>query len=366
MGGALNLTGGNIMDKILGILYVIAGIAAFLVSAIIEYLFFGSIFQDYSMAFYLTSLFECAKVLTILITRRIIIRDSKGIATPLIILGWFVKVALVVISLCASIGYLANNLDQPNLESVQEADKKRYEIIYTEKHNLLKNQKKSDYDQNILEINNRYKQRFESLSQYYEPRIEKEELARDFEFSRKINGVRKGERYREHQRKLSELSQEYKLEKDKLLSDQNQEILEYTRNVGSVYLQKLENLEKERERKLDQIAKGSYSEDSRVSNKIVNSFLSTLKSAINLEMRHLTFCFYFSVLVSFTLEGLIYLIFNNIAIFYSVSPPENDMSTETGKALREFLNKNIHNAAEFISKKTGGMEDINGSIRAND
>ena len=83
-------------------------------------------------------------------------------------------------------------------------------------------------------------------------------------------------------------------------------------------------------------------------------------------MRHLTFCFYFSVLVSFTLEGLIYLIFNNIAIFYSVSSPENDMSTETGKALREFLNKNIHNAAEFISKKTDGMEDINGSIRAND
>ena len=84
--------------------------------------------------------------------------------------------------------------------------------------------------------------------------------------------MRKGERYREHQRKLSELSQEYKLEKDKLSSDQNQEILEYTRNVGSVYRQKLENLEKDRERKLDQIAKGTYSEDSRVSNKIVNSF----------------------------------------------------------------------------------------------
>lgn len=347
------------MDKIVGALYILAGIAAFLVSAYIEYIFFASLFQDPRMAFYITSLFECAKVLTILITRRIIIRDSKGIATPLIVLGWFVKVALVLISLSASIGYLANNLDKPNLETVQNADKERNEKIYNEKYGHLEHQKKLDHDQKISEIRNRYKQRFDSLAQYYEPRIQKEERARDFEFSRKINGIRKGERYQEHQRKLNELNQEYKLEKDKLSSDENQEILEYTNRVDSVYHKKFENLENAREARLDQIIKSSYSDDSRVANKIVNSFLATIKAALGVNMKHLTFSFLFSLLVSFTLEGLIYLIFNNIAIFYSIPKSEESQETNSAQDVRDFLNRNIHKAAEFVSNKTakeGGHE----------
>ncbi len=327
-----------------------------MVSAYIECIFFASIIQDPGMAFYITSLFECAKVLTILVTRRIIIADSKGMTTPLIVLGWFVKIALVIISLTASIGYLANSLDRPNLKSVQAADKERNEKLYQEKYSHLENQKKTDYDQKISEIKNRYKKRYDNLAKYYEPKIQQEERARDFEFTRKINGVRKGERYREHVRKLNELNQEYKIEKDKLSSDESQEILGYTKRNDSVYQQKLDDLEKTHEAKLDQIVKSTYSKDSRVENKIVTSFLSTLKAAMDVDMEALTFSFLFSLIISFTLEGLIYIIFNNIAIFYSIIHSGEEEEAEKSNAIKDFLNKNIHNAADFISRKTNTGE----------
>ena len=119
--------------KLLGFFYILTGIGAFFISATIEYYFFKSITQDADFSFYIVGIFETAKVLTILITRFIIIRDSKIIMAPLVFLGWSVKILLVTISLISSIGFLSSGLDRPHLQSVKENDRGRVDKLYSGK-----------------------------------------------------------------------------------------------------------------------------------------------------------------------------------------------------------------------------------------
>ena len=168
-----------------------------------------------------------------MVTRSIVLRDSNVISMPLLVLGWVVKILLVTLSLVSSIGFISSNLDRPHLQEVKESDKALVEKLYSEKLENLKGQQESALNKSVSEIKERYKKRYDKLAEYYEPRIKKEEQLRDFEFNREINGVRKGDRYYEHQRKLTELSTQYKVEKDQLESSEDAEIKGFMDNTVS-------------------------------------------------------------------------------------------------------------------------------------
>ena len=340
--------------KLIGPLYIAAGIGAFLISATIEYYFFESVTRTAGFSFFIVGIFETAKILTILITRTILLKDQTTITTHLAVLGWGVKAFLVIISLVCSIGFLSSNLDRPHLQEVRERDSGRAESLYNEQYANLKEQQESALNRAIAEIKDRYKKRYDKLSEYYEPKIAEAEQLKDLEFNNEVNGVRRGARYYEHQRKLTELSNKYNREKEKLLSEENKEIRNFTEQTNDGYQKRFDNLENNRETRLNQIEQNSYADDERVANTLVASFLSTLKEGLNIEMEYLTFSILFSLLVSFTLEGLIYIIFNNLAIFYTTNP--DSVQPGDDKSLKDFLNQNIH-VAGFSSQKPS-MEGV--------
>ncbi len=346
--------------KLTETLYTITGISAFLISATIEYYFFESITQGPDFSFIMIGTFEVAKILSIMITRSIILQNSNAISTPLAVLSWAVKVFLVTLSLISSIGLISSNLDRPHLKKVKENDKARAEMLYTEKLGNLKEQQESILNKSISEIKDRYKIRYEKLAGYYEPKISNEEQLRDLEFNREINGVRRGQHYYEHERKLNEYSTNYKIEKDRLEAAEDKEIKDLIGKTNAKYQEKFEALDSNREVNLNTIERNDYKQDARVANGLVKSFLETLENGLHLKIEYLTFSILFSLLVSFTLEGLIYIIFNNLSIIFSTRKEDVSLAEET-KNLKEFLNKNIHDAKGFISKNPDEEGVINGS-----
>jgi len=110
---------------------------------------------------------------------------------------------------------LSQYLRNPNLDGIMEKDTGIIEKNHKESMELLKQSTEKRKTETLAEIRQRFGEKVDDLKRFYETRIEREEESRDQEFDRKINGIRKGERWYEHERKIGELQKAY----DQKLSD---------------------------------------------------------------------------------------------------------------------------------------------------
>lgn len=302
--------------KILWGVYVFIGLAAFVLSFLIQGYVFSKISGMIAISFIFAAIFEGAKIMTIIMHRFQSEKNEHQVKPGFLAGIKTYQLMLFLVSVGCSISMLANFLDKPNFDKVLVAEKKMIENNYKENEQSLN----KEFEQNMAnltkikkEIAQKYQDRYTRLAKYYEPRIEKEEHLRDFEFENIINNVRKGPRWEEHNRKVALLTTAYLDEQNQLREQEDQEIKSKENSIKQYYLKKSEDLRTERETALAGVEK-LLQNDSRTNNQMISSLISTLKKGFDVTIKYDLIVVMFAIITAALLESTIYVIFNYVSI----------------------------------------------------
>ena len=335
-------------------IYVIIGLAAFILSFSIEGYVFSKISDMYITSYIFAAIFEGAKVMTIIIHRFQSEKNEQRIKQGFRIGIKCYQVMLFVVSIGCSIVLLSNFLDKPNFNEVLLTDKKMIENNYKENEKSLH----KEFEKNISNLKNtkneiarKYKDRYLRLVEYYEPRIKKEERLRDSEFNNIINNVRKGVKWNEHNRKAEQFTNKYLKEQKKLRDEEDQEIKIKEDDIKQYYLKKLDDLRIERELSLAGLGK-KLDADNRIRNQMILSLTSTLKKGFDITVKYDFLVVWFAIITAFLLEGTIYIIFNYLSITHQeIFALKQDLFFETEKYRTNTENELHKDNIRFSSRK---------------
>lgn len=298
----------------LWILYTLIGLGAFTISFLLEGWVFLNITEIFWLSFGTTCVFESAKVVTIILHRFMTVNNGRSVPMVLLWMTQFFKFGLVLLSIVCSLAMLSQYLRNPNLDVTKEQDTLLIEKNHSESMELIKKGAEKRKSETFSEIRQRYGEKIDDLKRFYETRIEKEEESRDQEFDRKINGIRKGERWYEHERKIGELQKAY----DQKLSDfhnlERRELSEKISKIEDDFKSSVQAANTKRDQELKKIHSAEYLEDDRVKNQMVMAFLATMESTVSFNLGYMKFIAAFSLMVSLLLESTIYVVFNYLTI----------------------------------------------------
>ena len=299
--------------KILWGIYVIIGLGACAISYLLEGLVFFKISSIFLTSYALAAVFESAKIMTIIIHRLQTGKNKKKI--PLFFQGGtaIFKLTLLVVSICCSVALLATFLDKPNLNKIMQADKKVIENNYQENKKSLRTELDKTLTNLENEVETKYQNRYSRLTAYHEPRIEKEERLRDFEFNNKINNIRKGPKWHEHDRKVNILTNAYQAKQNALQIAENKELILRKKEIEGKFFLQLTNLRSKREKSLVNLEK-HLNNDPRVCNQMLQSLIKTMKQGLNFNIDYDFLIVIFAIITAFLLESTIYIVFNYLTI----------------------------------------------------
>ena len=297
--------------KILWGIYVIIGLGAFTISYLLESLVFFKISGIFFTSYALAAVFEGAKIMTIIMHH---FQTGKK-KIPLFFQGQIVifRLTLFIVSIYCSVALLASFLDKPNLKKIMLADKKIIESNYQENTKSLH----KEFDKTLSDIGNevekKYENRYLKLAAYYEPRIEKEEKSRDFEFNNIINNIRKGPKWHEHDRKINMFTNDYQIKGDELQIAQDKELISRKKEIESKFFLQLNNLRSKRENCLIDLEK-RLNNDPRVCNQMLQSLITTMKKGLNFNIKYDFLITLFAIIIASLLELTIYIVFKDLVI----------------------------------------------------
>ena len=299
--------------KILWGIYVIIGLGAFIISYLLEGFVFSRISSMFLISYSLAAVFEGAKIMTIIMHR-----FQTGINKNKIPQGFkcgvmMFRLMLVFVSIWSSVALLATFLDKPNLNKIMLADKELIENNYQENNKNLQ----TEFDKRLTNLENEvrttYPKYYSRLASYYEPRIEKEEKLRDFEFNNIINNVRKGPKWHEHQRKINILTNAYHKEQKKLQAEENKELKSRKKDIEKYFFSNLKELRIKRENCLANLEK-HLNNDSRTCNQMILSLIGTMHKGLNIPINYDLLVILFAIITALLLEATIYVVFNYLTI----------------------------------------------------
>lgn len=309
---------------ILQIFYCLIGIGAAFVSFLMEMDVFYRITQQAGFSFWIVMILESAKVLTIIVYGFLFrTRASEiGMGTRCIIA--FFKFSLITLSLTCSLALVSFYLDRPNIEKVRSDDIQQIEDEYTEKHALM--QKRHDTETAVLraEADREFKETFEVLRNFYEPRIEQLRTEVRKEMNNKVRNDFKGPIYRELTKLLEKTEAEYALKKENLyrqkkMGDAKTDAALADRKKD--FRQEENKLMEWRNQEIQKIRTGGYGEDERANNRLVTAVLRTINdgilSLLNMSVHQITFTCLFSFLIAILLEMTIYAAFYSAVLTFS-------------------------------------------------
>ena len=297
--------------KILWGIYVIIGLGAFLISYLLEGFVFSKVSDMFLLSFAFAAVFESAKIMTIIMHRFLTEKSRKNI--PMYFKGITVlfRVTLVFLSIGCSVALLSTFLDKPNLKKIMLADKELIESNYQENKKSLR----TEFDKTLTNLENEVRTTFQKhyarLTAYYEPRIEKEEKLRDFEFNNIINNIRKGPKWNEHDRKINLLTNTYYEEQKELQTEENKELISRKKEIEGKFFLQSNDLRIKRGNSLVNLEK-ELNSDSRVCNQMLLSLISTIKKGLDIKINYDFLVILFAIITALLLESTIYIIFNDI------------------------------------------------------
>jgi len=299
--------------KILWGIYVIIGLGAFIISYLLEGFVFSKISSMFLISYSLAAVFEGAKIMTIVMHR-----FQTGINKNKIPLGFkggvtMFQLILVFVSIWCSVALLATFLDKPNLKKIMLADKELIENNYQENKKSLR----TEFDKTLTNLENevetKYRNRYSRLAAYYEPRIEKEEKQRDFEFNNIINNIRKGPKWNEHDRKINLLTNDYQKKEDGLQIAETEEFTSRKRAIKEYFFSKLNDSRIKRDNSLANLEQ-YLNNDSRACNQMLLSLIGTMKKGLDIKISYDLLVIIFAIITALLLEGTIYIVFNYLTI----------------------------------------------------
>jgi len=299
--------------KILWGIYVIIGLGAFIISYLLEGFVFSRISDMFLISYSLAAVFEGAKIMTIVMHRFQTGKNKNKI--PLVFKGGaaIFKLILFFVSIWCSVALLATFLDKPNLNKIILADKELIENSYQENKKSLRTEFNETLTNLENEVRTTYQKYYARLARYYEPRIEKEEKLRDFEFNNIINNIRKGPKWNEHNRKINLLTNDYQKKENDLQIAETEELKSRKKDIEEHFFSKLNNLRIKRENCLANLEQ-HLNNDSRACNQMLLSLIGTLKKGLDIKISYDFIVILFAIITAFLLEGTIYIVFNYLTI----------------------------------------------------
>ena len=299
--------------KILWGIYVVIGLGAFAISYLLEGFVFSKVSDMFLLSFAFAAVFESAKIMTIIMHRFLTEKSRKNI--PMYFKGITVifRLTLVFLSIGCSVALLSTFLDKPNLNKIMLADKELIENNYQENKKSLRTELDKTLTNLEDEVETKYQNRYSRLAAYYEPRIEKEEKLRDFEFTNIINNVRKGPMWNEHDRKINLLTNAYQEEQKELQAEENKELKSRKKETEDKFFLQLNHLRLNREKSLVNLEKQSNN-DPRVCNQMLLSLIGTMKKGLDIEIGYDSLTILFAIITALLLDGTIYIVFNYLTI----------------------------------------------------
>lgn len=299
--------------KILWGIYVIIGLGAFIISYLLEGFVFSKVSQMFLLSFAFAAVFESAKIMTIIMHRFLTEKSRKNI--PMYFKGITVlfRLTLVFLSIGCSVALLATFLDKPNLNKIMLADKELIENIYQENKKGLRTELDKTLTNLENEVRTTFQKHYARLARFYEPRIEKEEKLRDFEFNNIINNIRKGPKWNEHDRKINLLTNTYYEEQKELQAEENKELISRKKVIEDKFFLQSNDLRIKRGNSLVNLEK-HLNNDSRACNQMLLSLIVTMKKGLDIKISYDFLVILFAIITALLLEGTIYIVFNYLTI----------------------------------------------------
>ena len=294
-------------------MYLLAGVAAFIVSAYMEMLAFDSFYPGFILiSVVMVIAFEVAKVGTIFM--RIHIKNSKtelNKITLKVLNSLFIPL-LFGLSIISSMAVTADKLESPHAEELKQKSIKKIQTEYdeimqlTEKDHLRRTkQLKEDFFDKLKEFDKRRKEVLASK----DAQIEKQKNVYGAD-----GKTWKGSKYEEHVKERKTLVTQFAAERVQLERLYNEQIEDESRQYR-----------KEKKEDLKYKADNLKSAESEVlanswqaQNEMVRSFIKVVNHGFHLSLKELDFIFMLSILVSVLLELTIYKVFTNISIAYVI------------------------------------------------
>ena len=317
--------------KILWGIYVIIGLGAFIISYLLEGFVFSSISDMFLISYSLAAVFEGAKIMTIIMHRFYTEKNKKKFSMLFTGGTAIFRLFLFTVSIGCSIALLSTFLDKPNLNKIMLADKELIENNYQENKKSLRTELDKTLTNLGDEVETKYQNRYSRLAVYYESRIEKEEKLRDFEFNNIINNIRKGPKWKEHDRKINLLTNAYQEEQKELQGEENKELKSRKKDIKEYFSSKLNELRIKRENCLANLEK-HLSNDFRACNQMLLSLIGTMKKGLDIKISYDLLVIIFAIITAFLLEGTIYIVFNYLTIMHQeIFTLKNDQYFEVEK-----------------------------------
>ena len=295
------------------LIYTLAGVAAFVVSAYMEMIAFDSFYPGFFLiSVVMVIAFEVAKVGSIFMKVYIKAAKSELNKITLKILSSIFIPLLFGLSIISSMAVTADKLESPHAEELKEKSIKKIQTEYetiaamTEKDHLRRTkQLKQDFFEKISEFENRKKEAIADK----DAEIEQQKTVYGSD-----GKTWKGPKYEEHIKERTNLITEFAKERMRLEHLYNQqteqESMQYRKEKKEDLTYKNKNLAS---------AESEVLADSwQAQNEMVRSFIKVVNHGFHISLKELDFIFMLSILISILLELTIYKVFSNVAIVYAI------------------------------------------------
>ncbi|MFP7753712.1 hypothetical protein ACLG6S_03495 [Thermodesulfobacteriota bacterium B35] len=285
---------------------LLVGCGLFLCSLLIEYRILLTFLAPASLALLLTLTLEGGKVAAVIWHYYLGYLSADAYPSSIRLTSLVFRSGLFILSMLCSMLFLTAHLDRPNLTRVRQerlaaitararAETERVRARFGEKRRLLMMRQQEERA---------------SVTSRYQTRIDRLENLLRREMDNVVNGVFRGPRYRELERRLQE--EEASLQQELEACRQRQE--KAARNLEEGLEAELRTLQSDTDRRLRQVASADYSTDEEVNDPRIVALLNTAAVIFHHRWQPLQFVFFFSILVSLLMEAGIMLAFATITM----------------------------------------------------
>ncbi len=285
---------------------VLVGFSLFACSFFVEYSVMVHFVSPPAIALLITVALEGGKVTAIVWHHYLNYLTEESYPATIRLTSLVFRFGLLFLSLICSMLFFTSHLDRPNLATVKEQELTRVKEQIAAQEDLVQKQIKEKREHLLAA----QQKKVEEIRSLYDGKISKLESMMVAEMDNVVNGVFKGDRYNEFQRRLSEAVQS----RDKLIADlqqqQRDELAAFNASNDSLLL----SFQDDKVKVINDVINDDFSSNEAAQDKRVVALLKTLKSMVNLTILPLQFVFIFSILISLLMEIGIMLSFSTITV----------------------------------------------------
>jgi len=339
-------------------LQTLVGLGLFTVSMFMEYRVLYAFMATSLAALALTLTLESGKAVAIVWHRYLSFQPGIYPQTTRIASFAF-RLGLLLLSLISSLLFLANRLDRPRLDAVRQADLAQIETQMLRELDRLNTQQQ----QQLQSLKERQQHQQERLASDYARRLDALEEKITSEMNNVVNGRFKGPRYRELERRISQLKRERAREMTKQANQHENTYLALATKLDQLFSSRREQVRTQYRHRYITIMKNSYDNDERVHAPYIVAFLSVIRAILPIDLEPMQFVFAFSLMISLLMELGIVVAFDNLTVvLLPALQSQHHQDLETGilrtQMTAEAQQENIRHASALdriiaAAKRTG-------------